>query len=132
MLPCPDEGMLARAAEAVVAVLRGHPHVYAHSLRYLRPEAQDELARRIARGALFAAWLLPDHESMQDFRVKIRKARWLIERAAVRADAAEERDGARWCPGCRAWRSTRYDRGRIALVCTSCDAVTMPRAAAGG
>jgi hypothetical protein len=62
----PDTQAVETAARAIYDVLRGTPHVYNKSLRYLPTDARLEIARRAARKALCSLYLSADQDHAID------------------------------------------------------------------
>ncbi len=127
MLPFP-EGRAA-AAVAVLKTLKAHPNIHPH-LRQLKDSDQLRHAERIARVALFQAWVMPDHEPIEDFAHKMYElARILIEQGESEAEAMIPRiiepPGGRWCLGCKEVRR-EFARTAHALRCLECNRPTIP------
>ncbi len=115
LLPFPDQGMVEVAADAVMRQMRACPHLYAHSLRYLPEHAQRRIAERVARAALYSAWLEPNHDHIEDFRRN-------MQTAAKVMGAPEPEERRRWCPTCERLVPTHYER--CSVRCTHCGTTT--------
>ncbi len=116
LLPFPDSEMVEAVAAAVLQVLCGHSHVYSHSLRYLPERSRKELSLRIARVAVFKAWLSPDHESLivprQMIDAMIEEARELEIRRRRQQRYIEDQELARpQSPRRRNYEGTAYRCG---------------------
>ena len=115
LLPFPDQGMVEVAADAVMRQMRACPHLYAHSLRYLPKHAQRRIAERVARAALYSAWLQPNQAHIEDFRLKMKTAAHMLA-------GPEQAEKRRWCPTCKRLVLTSYKR--CAVRCTRCGSTT--------
>ena len=97
--------MIEAAAVAVGKLLQAHPHIRKHSLRYITEDQKDAFARKVARAALYSAWVVPNHvDSADRFGIAarlqwalriIREAKGLTQEQLVDAFLEHLRDAGR-------------------------------------
>ncbi len=125
-LSFPSSEMVEAAAEAVAKILRAHPHVYSHSLRYLPEAAIAKLAQQAARVALFSAWVAPRGGNTLPLMRQMRERAAELHRAAERAEPT----GRRFCYHCGVPVTPRREWGKRGkpskLACPTCGYATAP------